>query len=190
MKHVYVNFPYTIAKALVSGFLASRLTWSRVGHVVTVCMKFWKYNGWVGFSSIMFVACFVKSISLKVNRRTHTHARTHHGDLINPLICCKEKIWTETPLFPGSCGFLTFRHRVLHLIQINHQPDATVFQFIILTFVYSSTCFGRFFAHHQELIDCSGSLWFYLRIVVIVVLPLQSLNSWWWAGKRPKHVEL
>jgi len=33
-------------------------------------------------------------------------------------------------------------------IQINHQPDATVFQFIILTFIYSSTCFGRFPAHH------------------------------------------
>jgi len=29
-------------------------------------------------------------------------------------------------------------------IQINHQPDATIFQFIILTFVYSSTCLGRF----------------------------------------------
>ena len=28
--------------------------------------------------------------------------------------------------------------------QINHQPDATIFQFIILTFIYSSTCFGRF----------------------------------------------
>ena len=26
------------------------------------------------------------------------------------------------------------------------------------------------FPHHQELNDCSGSLWFYLRIVVIVVL--------------------
>ena len=51
-------------------------------------------------------------------------------------------------------------------IQINHQPDATIFQFIILTFVYSSACFGRFPAHHQELNDCSGSLWFYLRIVV------------------------
>jgi len=37
-------------------------------------------------------------------------------------------------------------------------------------FVYSSTCFGRFPAHHQELNDCSGSLWFYLRIVVTVVL--------------------
>jgi hypothetical protein len=50
-------------------------------------------------------------------------------------------------------------------IQINHQPDTTIFQFI-----YSSTCFERFPAHHQELNDCSGSLWFYLRIVVIVVL--------------------
>jgi hypothetical protein len=33
---------------------------------------------------------------------------------------------------------------------MNYQPDATVFQFIIPTFVYSSTCFGRFTAHHQE----------------------------------------
>jgi hypothetical protein len=31
------------------------------------------------------------------------------------------------------------------------------FQFIFLTFVYSSTCFGRLCAHHQELNDCSGS---------------------------------
>ena len=65
-------------------------------------------------------------------------------------------------------------------IQINHQPDATVFQFIILTFIYSSTCFGRFPAHHQELNDCSGSLRFYLRIVVIVALCS-------WSG-RPDHV--
>jgi hypothetical protein len=80
-------------------------------------------------------------------------------------------------------------------IQINHQPDAIIFQFIILTFVYSSTCFGRFSAHHQELNDCSGSLWFYLCIVVIVVLlfvvglaGLTTNNST--AEKRPKHVEL
>jgi len=59
------------------------------------------------------------------------------------------------------------RHRT---IQINHQPDATIFQFIILTSVYSSTCFGRLPAHHQELNDCSDSLWFYLHIVVTVVL--------------------
>jgi len=41
-------------------------------------------------------------------------------------------------------AFIDFGAGVLHLIQINHQPDATIFQFIILTFVYSSTCFGAF----------------------------------------------
>jgi hypothetical protein len=57
-----------------------------------------------------------------------------------------------------------------HTIQINHQPDATFFQFIILTFVYNSTCFGPSSTHHQELNDCSSSLRFYLLIVVIAVL--------------------
>jgi hypothetical protein len=65
-------------------------------------------------------------------------------------------------------------------IQINRQPDATIFQFIILTFVYSSTSFGRFPAHHQELNDCSGSLWFYLHIVVIGVVL-------WAARRRTQH---
>ena len=54
-----------------------------------------------------------------------------------------------------------------------------IFQFIILTFVYSSTCFERFPAHHQELNDCSGILWFYHHIVVIAVLCS-------WSG-RPDH---
>jgi hypothetical protein len=40
------------------------------------------------------------------------------------------------------------------IIQINHQPDATIFQFIIKTFLYSSTCYRRFAAHHQELYIC------------------------------------
>ena len=43
-------------------------------------------------------------------------------------------------------------------------------QFIILTFIYSSICFGRPHAHHRELNDCSSRLWFYLRSVVIAVL--------------------
>jgi len=43
-------------------------------------------------------------------------------------------------------------------------------QIIILTFIYSSTCFGRPHAHHQELNNCTSSLWFYLRIVVTAVL--------------------
>jgi hypothetical protein len=67
---------------------------------------------------------------------------------------------------------------VSSMLQINHQPDATIFQFIILTFIYSSTCFGHSPAHHQELSDCSSSLWFYLRIMVIAVL-----CSWSWSGQ-------
>jgi hypothetical protein len=70
------------------------------------------------------------------------------------------------------------RHRT---IQINHQPDATIFQFIILTFIYNSTCFWHYPAHHQEFNDCSSSLWFYLRIVVIAVL-----CSWSGQPARPR----
>jgi hypothetical protein len=54
-------------------------------------------------------------------------------------------------------------------IQINYQPGAKIFQFIILKFIYSSTCFGCFSVHYQELNDCSSSLWLYLRIVATVV---------------------
>jgi len=68
-------------------------------------------------------------------------------------------------------------HRTIH---INHQTDTTVFQFIILTFIYSSTCFGHSPAHHQKLNDCSNSLWFYLRIVVIAVLFSWSGRPAWW----------
>jgi hypothetical protein len=41
--------------------------------------------------------------------------------------------------------------------------------------------FWAFSAHHQELNDCSGSLWFYLRIVVVVVL-----YSWSGRPARPR----
>jgi hypothetical protein len=43
-------------------------------------------------------------------------------------------------------------------------------KFIILTFIYSSTCFGCPHARHQELNKCSSSLWFYRWGVVVAVL--------------------
>jgi len=43
-------------------------------------------------------------------------------------------------------------------------------QVYYLTFIYSSTCFGCPHAHHQELNNCSSSLWFYRWSVVVVVL--------------------
>jgi len=39
-----------------------------------------------------------------------------------------------------------------------------------MTFMYSSTCFGHPEAHHQELNNCSSSLWFYRWSVVVAVL--------------------
>jgi hypothetical protein len=95
------------------------------------------------------------------------------------MSCLKRWVYRSLTL-PSSDG-LTFGTGVLHLIPTYHQPEATIFQFIILKFVYSSTCFGRFPAHHQELIDCNGSLWFYLRIVVTVVL-----CSWSGRPARPR----
>jgi hypothetical protein len=51
-----------------------------------------------------------------------------------------------------------------------NQLDATISKVYYLTFMYSSTCFGRPHAHRQELNNCSGSLWFYLWSVVIAML--------------------
>jgi hypothetical protein len=39
-----------------------------------------------------------------------------------------------------------------------------------LTFMYSSTCFGHPSTHHQELNNCSSSLWFYRWSVVVAVV--------------------
>ena len=53
-----------------------------------------------------------------------------------------------------------------------NQPDATVSQVYYLKFtrMYSSTCFGRPHAHHQEISNYSSSLWFYRWSVVVGVL--------------------
>ena len=43
-------------------------------------------------------------------------------------------------------------------------------KFFYLTFMCSSTYFGRPHAHHQELNNCSSSLWFYRWSVVVAAL--------------------
>jgi hypothetical protein len=45
-----------------------------------------------------------------------------------------------------------------HIVHIHHHLDAPIFQFIILMFVLSSTCFGRFPKQNQQLNDCCYSL--------------------------------
>ena len=58
-----------------------------------------------------------------------------------------------------------------HFKYIN-QPDATISQVYYLTFtrMYSSTCFGRPHAYHQEPNNCSRSLWLHRWSVVVAVL--------------------
>jgi len=86
------------------------------------------------------------------------------------LVLCCNYSYCVTMHGINSVKYFLILNFSLFTIQINHQPDATIFQFIILTFIYSLTCFRRSPAHHQELNDCSSSLWFCLRIVVIAVL--------------------
>jgi len=86
-------------------------------------------------------------------------------------VLCKEMnmklLWVSinrkiTLEFASPCIIIQFK-------QIN-QLDATVSQVYYLTFMYSSTRFGGPHAHHQELNNCSNSLWFYRWSVVVAVM--------------------
>jgi hypothetical protein len=51
-----------------------------------------------------------------------------------------------------------------------------------LRFMYSPKCFGRPHDHHQELNNCSSSLWFYcwrvvLAVLLVVVRPTTNNNT-------------
>jgi hypothetical protein len=62
--------------------------------------------------------------------------------------------------FQNACSF-----------QINQPTRCNDFSSLLFDFIFcSSTRFGRPYAHHQGLNNCSSSLWFYLRSVVIAVL--------------------
>jgi hypothetical protein len=64
--------------------------------------------------------------------------------------------------FASPCIIIQFK-------QIN-QLYAKIPQVYYLMFMYGSTCFGRPYAHHQELNNCSSSIWFYRWIVLVTVL--------------------
>jgi hypothetical protein len=64
--------------------------------------------------------------------------------------------------FASPCIIITFK-------RIN-QPGAAISQVYYLSFKYSSPCFGHPHARHQEVNNCSNSLWFYRWSVVVTVL--------------------
>jgi hypothetical protein len=87
--------------------------------------------------------------------------------------------WQLTRYISVDAGFLSDKDTVrcsirkglcVITIEINLEPDAAISTVFYLTFIYSSTCFGRPQAHHQELNNCSSSFWFYSWSVVVAVL--------------------
>jgi hypothetical protein len=65
--------------------------------------------------------------------------------------------------------FLVGPNFTLQLKKVN-QLDATISPVYYLMFMYGSTCFGRPHALHQDLNNCSNSLWFYCWSVVVALL--------------------
>jgi hypothetical protein len=51
---------------------------------------------------------------------------------------------SSVPQCPECSTRINFGTGILHLIQINHQPDATIILFITLTFVYSPNIYRAF----------------------------------------------
>ena len=89
-----------------------------------------------------------------------SHIKTQHRD----------KIYNGS--YKYRCWYTTKRCKTTQQIQFKYinQLDATTSKVYYLTFMYSSTCFGRPHAHHQELNNCSSSLWFYRWSLVVALL--------------------
>ena len=79
--------------------------------------------------------------------------------------------------------YLTFWHRSFTFNSNKSPTRCNNFSVYYPEVCLQFNMFRAFPTHHQELNDCSGSLWFYLRIVVTVVLCS-------WSGRpagRPDH---
>jgi len=124
---------------------------------------------------------------------------------------------TECSSIPDNT-LLDVRRSVHHKSSTIHKENPTrcnnVAKFYYSIFIWSSTCFGRHTAHHQEpktvlaasgfsyVEGCWTCSWWTLSGTVCLTTSKQpstyekpeaagaDLGSWWWAVCRPKHVEL
>jgi hypothetical protein len=103
-------------------------------------------------------------------------AQNHATKIVNPVKCGKlKKSGNDTnKLKPRSLKnyrqFKDCKPMHYHTIQINQTTRCSNFSSLLLEVYVSSTCFGCPHTHHQELNNCSSSLWFYHWSVVVAVL--------------------
>ena len=93
--------------------------------------------------------------------------------------------WFARPSTNGVVNVLTFRHWSFTFNSNKSPTWCNNFSVYYPDVFYNSTCLGRFPAHHQELNDCSSSLWIYFLIVVADVLCSWSGRPAW---PRTQHV--
>jgi hypothetical protein len=86
----------------------------------------------------------------------------------NRLVLLKRKRFLNLT-FASPCIIRRFK-------QINQQ-DARVSQIYCLTFMCSSTCFGRLFAHHQERTTALGASGFTVGALLVVVWQTMTNNA-------------
>ena len=96
----------------------------------------------------------------------------------------------DSQCFEGTCRLLDVRgcghHSIIHTENPTRCNSVSKYYFI---FIWSSTCFGRHTAHHQEpktALTASG----FAYVEGCWTCSCWTLTAWWWAECRPKHVEL
>ena len=124
--------------------------------------RFYFSGGWSKYNCCKFYSNFNSNIYVKNPSVSAQRMNTTDGPKITSNFNSKQHMRFIHLKFVSPCIIIQFKH--------SNQLDATTSQVYYLTFMYSSTCFGRSHAHHQELNNCSSSLWFYRWRVVVVVL--------------------
>ena len=107
------------------------------------------------------------------------HYRIHNSQTLVPALSQINPVYILACLFryvlvllvtsaSRSSEFKVCKSLHHYTIQINQPTRCNNLSSLLLDVIYSSTCFGRPHAHHQELNNCSSSLWFYRWSVVVV----------------------